>query len=301
MGLAGREPKWLPSRFLYDALGSALFDAICLLPEYGLTRADERILAEAAPELMTLLGQPPAIAELGAGSGRKTRLLLEAHTAGVRYLPIDLSRSALERCAVELSPIRGVTVEPIEADYMDGLREAGKRRVPGQPLLVLFLGSTIGNFERADADDFLRAVRGTLQPGDALLLGTDLVKPVPLMIAAYDDALGVTAAFNKNLLTRINRELSADFDPSRFDHRARWNGRERRMEMRLVARERHVVTIRALGLEVSFDRGEDIWTESSHKYERVEPEAMGRAAGFECARQWVDRECPFAETLLIAR
>jgi dimethylhistidine N-methyltransferase len=291
----------MPSRFLYDALGSALFDAICLLPEYGLTRADERILADAAPELMALLAQPPAIAELGAGSGRKTRLLLEAHTASVRYFPIDLSRAALERCALELAPIPGVAVEPIEADYLDGLRQAGAQRTPGRPLLVLFLGSTIGNFERADADDFLRAVRGTLEPGDALLLGTDLVKPVPLMIDAYDDRLGVTAAFNKNLLTRINRELSADFDPARFDHRARWNGRERRIEMRLVARERHVVTIRALGLEVSFDQGEDIWTESSHKYERLEPEAMGRAAGFECARQWTDREWPFAETLLVAR
>jgi L-histidine Nalpha-methyltransferase len=302
-GLGRDGQKTLPSRFLYDALGSALFDAICLLPEYGLTRADERILTKCAREIPPLLPGRIFVVELGAGSGRKTRVLLEALGANqdLEYSPIDLSATALERCRAEMADLERVRVEPLELDYLEGLRHASGRRRAAERLFVLFLGSTIGNFDPPAGSDFLRAVHGTLRRGDALLLGTDLVKPASLLIPAYDDPLGVTAAFDKNLLTRINRELGGEFDLASFDHRARWNPSARRMEMHLVAQTKHSVTIGALGLTVAFRAGESIWTESSYKYERPEPCAMGEAAGFECVCQWVDREWPFAESLFLVK
>jgi dimethylhistidine N-methyltransferase len=302
-GLGRDGQKTLPSRFLYDALGSALFEAIGFLPEYGLTRADERILARCAPEIAALLPGPIAVAELGAGSGRKTRHVLAAIAAQreTTYFPIDVSPSALERCRAEMSSLERVRIETLEADYLEGLRRAAGRRTAGERLLVMFVGSTIGNFDPPAAGDFLRAVRGTLSRGDALLLGADLVKPASLVIAAYDDALGVTAAFDKNLLVRINRELKGDFDLTRFSHEARWNAGERRVEMHLVARDAHAVTIGALGMTVAFRAGESIWTESSYKFERVQPAAMAHEAGFECVCQWTDPEWPFAEALCLAR
>ena len=302
-GLAGPDRKWLPSRLLYDDLGSALFDAICLLPEYGLTRADERILERHAADIAGLLPAPVTIAELGSGSGRKTRWMLEALAARqpVTYAPIDISRAALSRCVRDLDRLAGVMVKPVEADYLAGLAEVTASRSEGQPLLLLFLGSTIGNFERDAAVDFLRDVRRLLQPGDALLLGTDLMKPVARLLAAYDDPLGVTAAFDLNVLARINRELMADFDLSRFEHQARWNAGARRIEMHLVSRRTHAVTIRRLGIRVPFFARETIWTESSHKYTPEESRDIARRTGFEFVGQWLDEEWPFAESLLVAR
>ncbi len=221
-GLTRTEQKTLPCRYLYDELGSALFEAITCLPEYGLTRADTRVIETHAGDLAELLPPNVVVAELGSGSGAKTRPILERiHQRQIAvYYPIDLSQAALARCAVELAGTAAVV--PVEASYLDGLRRVAERRAPRQTLLVLFLGSTIGNFEPEAAIDFLLAVRLVLQPGDVLLLGTDLVKPVEQMIAAYDDAAGVTAAFNLNLLARINRELDADFNLRQFRHVARY-------------------------------------------------------------------------------
>ncbi len=301
-GLAGPGHKRLPCSLLYDALGSELFEAICLLPEYGLTRAEERILHEHGPGIARFLPAPVVIAELGSGSGRKTRSILEALAARQWsvYYPIDISAAALERCARELGRLPGLRVEPIEADYLAGLGEVSVRR-RAQRLLVLFLGSTIGNFDRPDDEGFLREVRRLLRPGDRLLLGTDLVKPVPRMLAAYDDALGVTAAFNRNVLARLNRELGADFDLDGFAHQARWHEPTRRIEMHLVARRAQQVTIEALDLRVALGAGESIWTESSYKYDKDEPLRLAERSGFQCAGQWRDAEWPFADSLFVAR
>jgi L-histidine Nalpha-methyltransferase len=301
-GLTGPGPKQLDSRYFYDELGSSLFEAISLLPEYGLTRADERILRTHAAEIVARVPAVGHLAELGSGSGKKTRSVLAAlEPRGLStYFPIDVSAAALARCQAETAAVSQVRVVPIEADYLDGLREVTSSRRDDRPLLLLFLGSTIGNLDRAVAETFLGDVRRALVPGDALLLGTDLVKPVPRLLAAYDDALGVTAAFNLNLLSRMNRELGAEFDLRRFEHQARWAADERRVEMHLVSRGAQAVRVRILNVEIRFREGESIWTESSHKYERSEPRAMAERAGFECVGQWIDEEWPFAETLMRA-
>ncbi len=301
-GLGGAGQKSLPSRYLYDDLGSALFDAIGYLPEYGLTRADERILQRHARDIVRAMRGPCTVAELGSGSGRKTRWILEALGTGrpVTYYPIDISAAALERCERELSRVPAVRVDPIEADYLSGLSIVASQRRKDERLLLLFLGSTIGNFEPRDAMEFIREVRRRLRPGDGFLLGTDLVKPASTLIAAYDDALGVTAAFNLNLLRRINRELDADFDLDLFRHEARWNAPKRRVEMHLVASRGHTVRIHALDLAVEFRAGESIWTESSYKYDPEEPVRISAETSFAVEGQWIDREWPFAESLLIA-
>ena len=302
-GLAGPGQKKIPSRYLYDDLGSALFEAISFLPEYGLTRADERILRTHARGIVARLPGPITVAELGSGSGRKTRWILEALAArgSTTYYPIDISRAALTRCALELGQLPSVRVEPIETDYLRGLSEVAARRGKSDRLLLLFLGSTIGNFEPAQAQDFIREMGWRLRPGDGFLLGTDLLKPVPILLAAYDDPLGVTAAFNLNLLIRLNRDLDADFDPGSFAHEARWSAAERRIEMHLIARRAHMVLIRALDMRVRFEERESIWTESSYKFEREDAARLAKQAGFECESQWVDREWPFAESLLLRR
>lgn len=299
-GLGRLGQKTLPSKYLYDAVGSALFEAITALPEYGLTRADERILERHAPAIVGSC-TPALVAELGSGTGRKTRHLLEAAASDgpIRYLPIDVSASALEQCELELGRLEGVTVEPLQAEYLDGLRAAGQRRSPGERMLLLFLGSTIGNFDREAAAAFLHDVRQTLRAGDALLIGTDLVKPEAELLLAYDDPAGVTAAFDRNLLVRINRELGGTFDLKRFVHEARWNAGERRVEMHLRSLGAQRVAIPRAELTASFVADETIWTESSCKYRRDEPEAMGRRAGFHPAGQWLDEEWAFAETLLV--
>jgi len=302
-GLLGPGPKRLPATLLYDELGTALFEAISYLPEYGLTRADERILTRHSPAIARTLPPPLLVAELGSGSGRKTRWLLEALASHqtTRYFPIDISAAALAHCVGELGRLRAVRLEPIHSNYIAGLVDVASRRGRGERLLVLFLGSTIGNFEPDAARAFLREVRGTLRTGDALLLGTDLVKAPSTLLRAYDDTLGVTAAFNRNLLLRMNRELGATFDLALFRHQARWREAERRVEMHLVAVRAHEVPVPALDLKLSFREGESIWTESSYKFQREDVERMAAGAGFSCLAQWVDDEWPFAETLLIAR
>ncbi|MFZ1917115.1 MAG: L-histidine N(alpha)-methyltransferase [Terriglobales bacterium] len=301
-GLMRPGQKELPSKYFYDDVGSALFEVISHLPEYGLTRADERLLRRHADEIVDRVEGPVAVAELGSGSGRKTRWLLEAlcrrqHTS---YYPVEISRSALVRCERELGDIDSISILGFEREYLDGLLEVAAQRKPGQHLFVLFLGSTIGNFDRQAGVEFLSEIRRILESGDSLLLGTDLVKSSGQLLRAYDDNLGVTAAFNLNLLARINRELYADFDLSQFTHQARINQDERSVEMHLCSLRRQAVSIPAAEIVVEFLEGETIWTESSHKYSAEEIFPAARSAGFRCAAQWIDGEWPFAENLLIA-
>lgn len=301
-GLTRIGQKELPSKYLYDDVGSALFEVISHLPEYGLTRADERLLRRHAREIVDRVAGPVAVAELGSGSGRKTRWLLEAFCRRQRtsYYPVEISHSALVMCERELSDIDAISIVGFEREYLDGLLEVAAYRKSGQHLLVLFLGSTIGNFDRQAALSFLSEVRCILQPGDSLLLGTDLEKPSSQLIAAYDDELGVTAAFNLNLLARINRELGADFDLSQFRHVARVNPEMRSVEMHLESTRRQVISIPAAEIVIEFQEGETIWTESSHKFSAEEVFETAREAGFRCEVQWIDEQWPFAENLLIA-
>lgn len=299
-GLTKPGQKELHSKYLYDELGSALFEAITHLPEYGLTRADERILQAHAREIAEQAGAPIAVAELGSGTGRKTRSILEAiasRSGEVRYFPIDVSPTALALCAHELAS--AAQVIPVEAMYLDGIRKVAADR-DGVRLLVLFLGSTIGNFERPCAREFLSQVRALLVPGDALLVGADLVKPAAQLLAAYDDPTGVTACFNRNLLGRVNRELGANFDLRRFEHEARYNEPERRIEMHLRSATDQVVSIPRAGCNIAFRQDETIWTESSHKFTVEELDEMAAASAFAVRQTWMDRQWPFAETLWFA-
>jgi L-histidine Nalpha-methyltransferase len=301
-GLTKPGQKELLSKYLYDDVGSALFEVICHLPEYGLTRADERLLRRHASDIVERLAPPIAVAELGSGSGKKTRQILEAlcRRQRTRYYPIEISPTALAMCERELSDIDCISILGFEREYLDGLLEVAAERRPGQHLLVLFLGSTIGNFDRMAGLKFLNQVRRILQPGDSLLLGTDLEKPSSQLLAAYDDELGVTAAFNLNLLARINRELGGDFDLAYFEHVAKINHHTRSVEMHLRSTRRQTIHIPAAELAVEFLDGETIWTESSHKYSPDEILRMASTAGFRCEVQWIDDEWPFAENLLIA-
>src|SRR5579864_9378599 len=253
-GLTRPDQKELPSKYLYDDVGSALFEVISHLPEYGLTRADERLLRRHATEIVERVPGPVAVAELGSGSGKKTRWLLEAFCRRQRtfYYPVEISHSALVMCERELSDIDAISIVGFEREYLDGLLEVAAYRKQGQRLCVLFLGSTIGNFDRAAGVQFLSEVRCILQPGDSLLLGTDLEKSSSQLVQAYDDELGVTAAFNLNLLARINRELGADFDLSQFEHLARINEEERSVEMHLLSKRRQVVSVPAAEVVVEF-------------------------------------------------
>jgi len=299
-GLCHAGQKQLPCQYFYDDAGTALFEAITMLPEYGLTRADLRVIRRLAPALHSYLRGPVTVVDLGSGSGLKTGRLLQSLTGSgpLSYYPIDLSASALAHCAREMEPF--ADVHPIAESYLDGLREAVCARRPEQSVLLLFLGSTIGNFERAAAVDFLRDVRACLMPGDALLLGADLVKPVARMLLAYDDPAGVTAAFNRNLLARVNRELDADFALRSFAHEVRWDAANRRIEMHLRSLKPQRVAIRAGGFECQLHKDETIWTESCHKFQPGEMHDMAATAGFACRAQWIDETWPFAESLFVA-
>jgi L-histidine Nalpha-methyltransferase len=301
-GLSHPGQKELPSKYLYDEVGSALFEAICTLPEYGLNRAGKRMLERYSGEILDCVQGPVMVAELGSGSGQQTRWLLEAlaRRQRVNYYPIDISGSALFRCQAELGQIDMVSIVGFERAYLDGLQEVAERRRDGERLMVLFLGSTIGNFDRPAAEQFLRGVRSSLHADDALLLATDLVKPIPTLILAYDDPAGVTAAFNKNLLARINRELDGDFDLRRFAHVVRYDDSERRIEMHLRSTGWQRVTIRKAGFRFYLREGETIWTESSHKYTSAEVVQMGERVGYRCAGQWLDVEWPLAQSLFFA-
>lgn len=298
-GLTREHCKEIPSSWLYDDLGSSLFEAITLLPEYGLTRADERLIRRCAPELVDYLGASPFIAELGSGSARKTRTILSAclEAGGVDYAPIDVSEAAVQTCAVNLRPVEGLRLHPTVGDYLGGLELALARREQGHTALVLFLGSTIGNFSRNQIPSFLRSIRTLLQPGDTFLLGADLVKPAEVLELAYDDPAGVTSAFNKNLLAHLNVSFHGNFDLTRFQHVAWYNHAESRIEMFLESLEDQNATLPDLDLCVRLRRGERIRTELCHKFTVEELRDFARGAGFHVAREWIDEEWPFAESL----
>ena len=301
-GLGRRGQKKLPPTWFYDDAGSDLFEAITRLPEYGLTRAEERLLAEASDDIVREAESPRLIAELGSGSGTKTRNILDAALresfgSPVTYAPVDVSQAALDICAESFVTLPGLRVQPVAATYFEGISTVlGHRRSDGAAL-VLFLGSTIGNFTRKEVPPFLSRVRSLLLPGDFLLVGADLVKPASTLIAAYDDAAGVTAAFNLNLLERINRELEGEFDVHRFVHEARWNARARRIEMHLRSEVAQEVRVNRLDKTFSFTAGETIWTESSHKFRAGEIAHLGERAGWRTTRQWIDYDWGFSETL----
>jgi L-histidine Nalpha-methyltransferase len=295
LGLS-KPQKELHSKYLYDELGSSLFEAITHLPEYGLTRADERLLRRHSREIASLLPSRVAVIELGSGVGQKTRHLLAAIDApNLRYYPIDVSSDALARCERDLADL--AEVHPLVQSYLDGLARATAERGPGESFLVMFLGSTIGNFERKCGVTFLRDLHRALIPGDMLLLGADLVKDPDQMLAAYDDPTGVTGAFNLNLLGRINRELGGDFRLRDFEHQARWNEGQRRIEMHLRSRVDQTAAIPEAELALRFRAGETIWTESSHKFHLDELDSIAAGTGYEVSGQWLDRDWPFAESL----
>ncbi len=301
-GLARPGQKVLAPAWLYDDLGSALFEAICALPEYGLSRAGDRLLAAHAAELSGHLAGPCRVVELGPGSGRKLRRLVEVlpREDVLSCTAVDISDEALARTRAELARVEGLEVVTIPALFRGGLRQAVARRKVGERALVLFLGSNIGNYDDAEAHVFLRDVHAALQAGDLFLLGADLVKPAEVLERAYDDELGVTAAFNKNLLVRMNRELDARFDLGRFEHVARWNEDQSRVEMHLRSIVVQEVAIPGADLRVGFQRDETIWTEGSRKFELAALERLGVDAGFRPAARWTDAEWPFAHVLFEA-
>lgn len=298
-GMAG-SPKHLPSKYFYDALGSCLFEAICRLPWYRITRVERRLLERHAPAIGSALDDPVTITELGCGSGEKLAILAGAlgrAGRGARVHLVDVSPMALELSERTLGRLAHVSVYGHQSSYEVGLQRVAAEREPRGSMLVLFLGSNIGNFDPPAAHEFLQRIRAILRPGDALLLGADLVKPEGALVAAYDDPLGLTAAFNKNVLLRINRELGGEFDLAAFDHRAVWNVEASRVEMHLVSRRAHEVRIPGAGCVARFEAGESIWTESSYKYQPDTIEAMGREAGFRCREQWIDPDAGFALAL----
>ena len=298
-----QKPRQLPSRYFYDELGSALFEAICRLPWYRITRAEMRLLAAHGRDILDRVQPLSTIVELGSGSGDKLRMLIDADRTRPSPLNVhlvDVSRGALDHSRRTLEAVDDINVIPHESAYETGLRDAVRGPRADGATLVLFLGSNIGNFDPPGAAAFLRTLRGNLSKRDALLIGADLVKPRRDLLLAYDDPLGVTAAFNRNLLVRINRELGGNFDLEAFAHRALWNARESRVEMHLVARSAQRVRVEAAQLDFRMKRGEPIWTESSYKYRPEDVVAMLETAGFRLLSQWMDKADAFALTLVSA-
>jgi L-histidine Nalpha-methyltransferase len=302
-GLTG-QPKTLSPWMFYDQEGSRLFEEITELPEYYVTRTERNILALHADEIVSAAagGRDLSMIELGAGTATKTGLLLNAAVGlqgSVTYYPIDVSATALEEARIRIeAEMPEVTVEPIVADYTEGMRQnsavqAGRR-------LVLYIGSSIGNFSPADAVEVLRGVRSELSPGDGLLLGTDMVKDPDVLRAAYDDAAGVTAQFNMNMLARINRELDANFNPQLFRHQARWNEQQSRIEMHLESLLAQKVMVRALDLQLRFKLGETIHTENSYKFTNQRVLGLLTRAGFRLRQKWSDTKGWFTVYLAVA-
>jgi L-histidine Nalpha-methyltransferase len=304
-------PKTLPPKYFYDELGSRLFEAICVLPEYYATRAETEILAAHAGEIAAAVGRPPArlmrLIELGSGDSRKTRHLLDAllagHLAGqteLEYVPIDVAASVLERTAEDLlREYPGLSVAAYAADFWDALATLRTEPSPGRTLLV-FLGSTIGNMAPEEQRSLFRAVRRVLAPGDAFLLGTDLRNPPEILIPAYDDPLGVTAAFDLNVLARINRELGGEFVLGDFRHLARYDSERHRIEMHLESRRDQRVRIGALAASFDFTRGETIFTESSYKFDPAQLARWGEELGLTRVETWYDARRRFGSHLFTA-
>lgn len=294
-GLRAR-PRSIPSRYFYDETGSALFDAICDLPEYYLTRSEEALLVNFAPEIAQRTGARELV-ELGSGTARKTTILIEALLAGrrdLRYTPLDISEYALESAAARVRErFPRVEVRGVVCDYTKSLDALD----PGPDCLAAFLGSTIGNFGHDAGVELLRRLRERLAPGDFFLLGADLVKDAAVLDAAYNDAAGITARFNKNILLAVNREVAGDFDPEAFGHLAFFDRQASQIEMHLVSRRRQQVRLRAVDLELTIDEGERIRTEISRKFTRESAERLLQEAGFTPFRWFTPEDRFFALAL----
>lgn len=296
--------KRLPPRWFYDELGSALFDAICFLPEYYVMRAEAEALAAHREEIAASFGTPVRLVELGSGAARKTRILLRelaARQPELEYAMVDVDAATLERVGRELlREYAALRVTAICSDFTRPSLPLSMLAPARARTVVLFLGSTIGNLEPGDAAAMLRDLRSALSPGDALLLGADLRKERSILEAAYDDPLGVTAAFNRNMLARINRELGGAFDLRAFRHRAAYDEGRGCIDMYLASERAQRVRIEALDLEIAFDDGEEIHTESSYKYDHDALAALARRSGFRIEKTWCDARRWFADALLIA-
>src|SRR5947209_5802697 len=305
-GLNARQ-KFLPPKYFYDDLGSQLFEAICRLPEYYLTRAESEIFALRSVEIVERAahGSQVTLIELGSGSASKTRRIIEALLARqsvLRYVPVDISHAALEASAhALLQDYASLQVTAYAGDYDAALSRVAENLDGDMRALVLFLGSNVGNFDREGARAFLRRLRGVLRAGDSLLLGADLKKDPAVLEAAYDDALGVTAAFNLNLLARINREFQADFSLRAFRHVALYDAERGRVEMHLESTRAQTVNISSLGLVVNFDAGERVHTENSYKYDLAELSALADETGFARAHTWLDAGERFSSNLFVTR
>jgi L-histidine Nalpha-methyltransferase len=295
-GLTGSGQKSMPPKYFYDAVGSALFEAITQLPEYGLSRAERRLFEMHAAQIATLAPATTVI-ELGSGSAAKTALLLRAllRQRPVTYCAVDVSTAALEMTRSGLSGLAGLRVRTLGSEYLPGLDTAVQARIAHGSVLVLLLGSSLGNLDFTSSVRFLRHVRAALQPGDHLLLGADLIKAEPQLIAAYDDAQGVTAAFNRNLLARMNRELGAHFALTQFQHRVRFNRATHDVEMYLESLVDQ--TVQFADFAVTFRAGETIHTESSHKYSLAELDRLEDNCGFRTIMRWLDSEGQFVSSL----
>ena len=302
-----RNAKALPPKYFYDELGSRLFEAICWLQEYYLTRAESEILRTSADEIVSSVDGAVRLLELGSGSAEKTRYLIEALLAKqsqLHYLPVDISDSSLELASQRLLRLYpGLRITAFAADYFTALQALGARVSAESDCrtVAVFLGSNIGNFGRDESREFLHAVRKLLRPKDALLLGADLKKSPDILIPAYNDSLGVTAAFNLNLLARINRELDGDFDVKKFQHSAIYNDELGRIEIHLVSHEPQIVRIRAIDLEVTFEKGETIRTENSYKFDRDQLAVLARDTGFSLAKTWYDSAHLFSFNMFVAQ
>jgi L-histidine N-alpha-methyltransferase len=297
-----KEPKRFLPKYFYDQLGSQLFEAICLLPEYYLTSAENEILGQYADEIVSSLDGNTTLLEMGSGSASKTRLIIEAllrKQPELLFIPVDISASALDSSSrILLQSYPQLSIEAYAADYFAGLAELRKK--PRARTLALFLGSNISNFDPDEALKFLRALRQVLREGDALLLGADLKKEKSILEAAYNDALGVTAAFNLNVLARINRELGGNFDLRAFQHHAFYNEDLGRVEIYIESTRAQSVSIRELEMEVEFSEGEQIHTENSYKYDLSDIAKLASETGFTRARTWLDKKKQFSSNLLLA-
>jgi dimethylhistidine N-methyltransferase len=302
LGLSSKQ-KFLLPKYFYDAMGSILFEVICQLPEYYVTRTETEILKRCCGEIVDALPGPLTLIEAGSGSATKTRLLIETtlrRQPSLLYVPMDISYETLAESATDLtSTFPTLQVIAYAGDYFDSFQLL--RDVPTERKLVLFLGSSLGNFDPPNDLSFLSMVRSMLEPSEGLILGLDLKKSAAILEPAYDDALGVTAAFNLNLLNRINRELGANFDLHRFSHRAIYNQELGRVEMHLVSRCEQTVYVSQLDLYLNFADGETIHTESSYKYDQQQIHTLASQAGFSCARTWHDRNALFSLNLFIAK
>ena len=300
-GLAAQPKRFLP-KYFYDELGSQLFEAICLLPEYYLTRSENEIFKRYASEIAAAVDGQITLVEMGSGSASKTRLIIEAilqRQSQLVFMPVDISRSAIESSSrILLQSYPRLTIDAYAADYFTGLAELGKK--PRKRTLALFLGSNISNFDLEEALRFLRALRSVLNKGDALLLGADLKKDPAILEAAYNDALGVTSAFNLNVLARINRELGGDFDLHNFRHFAFYNEAMGRIEIYIESLANQTVRIEKLDLEVEFAAGELIHTENSYKYDLAGIARLAQETGFTVSRTWLDSQERFSSNLLLA-